>query len=69
MDKYYVDKNAQPTGEHEVHKEGCRCMPLPENRIYLGEFYYCKGAVEEAKKHYFKVDGCYSCCNECHTRC
>ncbi len=68
MDKYYVDKNRQLEGEHEVHKEGCSWMPSDENRIYLGEFYMCRLAVEEAKKHYFMVDGCYACCRECYTR-
>lgn len=68
MAKYYVNQNAQPTGEHEVHKEGCSYMPEPQNKKYLGEFSNCKDAVKEAKKHYSNVDGCYYCVNECHTR-
>lgn len=67
MSKYYVNKNVQANGDHEVHKEGCSMMPLSENRIYLGEFYSCTSAVAEAKKHYIKSDGCYYCSNECHT--
>jgi len=68
MPSYYVNKNAQPTGEHEVHKEGCGQMPDPENRLPLGNFQHCSAAVTEAKKHYDNVDGCYYCSNECHTR-
>jgi hypothetical protein len=68
MDKYYVNKNAQTTGEHEVHKEGCEWMPLAENRIYLGEFYSCSSALRKAREYYDNVDGCYYCCKECHTR-
>lgn len=68
MAKYYVNKNAQTTGEHEVHREGCSWMPENSNRIYLGDFYSCKPAVEEAKKYYNNVDGCYYCCIDCHTR-
>lgn len=68
MDYYYVNKNEQPTGEHEVHKDGCRFMPAPENRIYLGYFSDCSDAVKKAKEYYREVDGCYYCCPRCHTR-
>ena len=67
MAKYYVNKNAQSNGDHEVHKLGCTWMPSKENRIYLGEFDCCSDAVKKAKKHYNKCNGCYYCCNGCHT--
>ena len=67
MDKYYVNKNAQSNGDHEVHKAGCTYMPDSQNRLYLGEFSSCHGAVAEAKKYYSKSNGCYYCCNPCHT--
>lgn len=67
MSKYYVNKNSQSNGDHEVHKESCHRLPLPANRKYLGMFSNCKGAVREAKKHYNKVNGCYWCSTECHT--
>ena len=51
MAKYYVNKNAQNNGDHEVHKTGCTFMPEPENRLYLGDFASCHGAVREAKKN------------------
>lgn len=66
--KYYVNTNAQSTGEHEVHKSTCSWLPDAENRIYLGEFSDGKEAVKAAKKYYSKVDGCYYCCPEAHTR-
>lgn len=62
-EKYYV----HTTGDHEVHKSDCGHKPEPENRLYLGEFYSCEDAVKEAKKTYDKVNGCYWCCNSCHT--
>lgn len=68
MAAYYVNKNAQSSGEHEVHTTGCSYLPNVENRKYLGDFSSCKPAVTEAKKHYSNVDGCYYCCNACHTR-
>ena len=69
MDKYYVNKNAQSNGDHEVHKTGCTYMPNIDNRIYLGEFTSCHGAVAKAKKDYYPTaDGCAYCCPQCHTR-
>ncbi len=67
MAKYYVNKNAQQNGDHEVHKLGCSFMPNVENRKYLGEFSNCKGAVKEAKKYYSKSNGCYYCSRDCHS--
>jgi hypothetical protein len=67
MKKYYVNKNAQANGDHEVHTTGCSFLPLERNRIYLGEFSNCHLAVQDARKRYSQVNGCYYCCNECHT--
>lgn len=68
MATYYVNDNAQNTGEHEVHKEGCSYMPIQSNLKYLGDYSNCRDAVRKAKEYYASVDGCYYCCNECHTR-
>ncbi|MBN4047346.1 hypothetical protein JYU05_02275 [bacterium AH-315-P13] len=67
MANYYVNKNAQSNGDHEVHKHGCSFMPEVENRIYLGDYDNCEDAVEKAKETYSKSNGCYYCSNECHT--
>ena len=67
MASYYVNKNAQANGDHEVHKSGCSYLPKIENRIYLGQFSNCKDSVKEAKKHYSKSNGCYFCSRDCHT--
>ena len=66
MSKYFVNRNAQSNGDHEVHKAGCNYMPLPGNYIDLGYHSNCKDAVREARKYFTQVDGCYYCCNECH---
>jgi hypothetical protein len=68
MPLYYVNKNSQSTGEHEVHKSDCSYIPDSENRLSLGYCTDCKEAIKEAKKHYDNVDGCYYCCNECHKK-
>lgn len=65
---YYVNKNAQSTGEHEVHTENCSYLPDMSNRQYLGYFDNCKDAMQAAKKYYNNVDGCYYCSKLCHTR-
>ncbi len=66
MAAYYVDTAAQPSGEHEVHKQGCESMP--GSRTYLGDFASCAAAIEAAKMRYRKVDGCATCSPDCHKR-
>lgn len=68
MASYYVNKNAQSNGDHEVHVSGCSFIPSIENRTYLGEFNNCAEAVKKAKEIYKEVNGCYYCCNSCHTK-
>jgi len=65
MAAYYVNKNAQANGDHEVHVNGCSRMPT--DRLSLGDFESCHGAVAEAKKTYPQSNGCYYCCKACHT--
>lgn len=65
--KYYVNKNAQDNGDHEVHTKDCTFLPNSENRKELGEFSNCSDAVKEAKKSYPKSNGCKTCSNACHT--
>lgn len=67
MYRYYVNMHAQDNGDHEVHQEGCSWMPHIENRLYLGMFTTCFGAVSEAKKHYKQSNGCAYCCPTCNT--
>jgi len=67
MAKYYVNKNAQPNGDHEVHRSDCWFLPKEENRIYLGDFWSCEAAVIKAKQYYSQVNGCKHCSPDCHT--
>jgi hypothetical protein len=69
MPRYYVNMNAQPTGEHEVHVWGCTVGPNAYNQRELGTFLSCTSAVEEAKRlGYRTADGCKVCSEPCHTR-
>jgi hypothetical protein len=66
MSRYYVNKNAQSNGDHEVHKYECTRLPIEANRLYLGVYDSCAPAVKEAKKTYSTADGCYYCSSDCH---
>ena len=68
MAHYYVNTNAQPTGEHEVHRDGCSNPPQPQHRRSLGEHANCQSAVRAAGQIYSNVDGCKFCSPACHTR-
>jgi len=65
--RFYVNKNAQANGDHEVHRATCSRLPEAENRQYLGDYATSQEAVREAKKYYGRSNGCYYCCPETHT--
>lgn len=64
--RYYVNKNAQDNGDHEVHRADCSWLPAAENRLYLGEFTSSYEALRAAKRIYDAADGCAYCCPEIH---
>ncbi len=68
MYSYYVNKNAQSNGDHEVHREGCNYLPEQDNREYLGDFSSCHEAVKEALRRNYDANGCIHCSNACHTQ-
>lgn len=67
MSIYYINKQAQSNGDHEVHKDDCTYLPSLANRKYLGDHLNCKSAVTEAKKTYTQSNGCKTCCPDCHS--
>lgn len=69
MPNYIVNRNAQPNGDHEVHRTDiCTQLPEPRNQDPLGSHTGCRTAVAAAKaKGYRTANGCYYCSNECHT--
>ena len=68
MGNYYVNKNAQANGDHEVHRDGCSFMPAQSSCLSLGFFRNCQDAVRAAGNHYSQVNGCYYCSTACHTQ-
>lgn len=68
MPTYIVNKNAQPNGDHEVHRtDTCTRLPEPANRVPLGNHATCLTAVTAAKQIYPRSNGCYWCSPECNT--
>jgi hypothetical protein len=61
---YYVNRNAQPNGDHEVHRSDCPFVPF--NRQELGYHLHCPSAVVAAKRHFAQSNGCYWCSKPCH---
>ena len=68
MARYYVNRNKQNNGDHEVHESGCYWFSKLKNKEYLGDFSNCRDAVKKAKEDYDQVNGCYYCSRECHTQ-
>jgi ferredoxin len=67
MDLYFVNKQVQPNGDHEVHKQTCAYLPSAANQQSLGWHSSCREAVRAAKAFYSQCNGCYWCSRECHT--
>jgi hypothetical protein len=71
MAYFYINRNAQDDGYHEVHNGDMNCShpPLPENRIGLGYYNTCSEALSAARTANpgLLIDGCYYC-TQCHTR-
>lgn len=65
MPNYVVNNNPQSNGDHEVHKTDCTYFP--NNYKDLGWHSTCATAVAEAKKTYWKSNGCKYCSPTCHT--
>jgi hypothetical protein len=71
MQSFIKNRNVQLNGDYEVHNTttGCKFMPLLENQIPLGNHLTCLGAVAAARVSWTneRINGCYYCCNPCHT--
>ncbi len=65
MGIFFVNKKASSNGDHEVHTSECSYMPEEQNQQLLGDFSNCADAVQEARKFYDQVNGCYVCSKEC----
>jgi hypothetical protein len=67
MADFYVNNNAQPNGDHEVHEAGCSWLAMVNSKKHLGNFSNCRDAVVVAKRTYSTANGCVYCAKACHT--
>lgn len=69
MDDFYLNKNEQPNGDHEVHRSNCYWLPSLINREYLGRFTSSFTAILQARATHvtWRINGCAHCCPESHT--
>ena len=49
MQRYYVNKNKDQNGNHEVHTTGCPHPPAEHNRVPLGLHASCGPATAAAR--------------------
>ena len=68
MIHFYLNKNEQGNGDHEVHRGTCSRLPDINNREYLGFFNTSSEAIAQARAMhpFWRIDGCYYCCPENH---
>ena len=70
-----MNSNKQSNGDYEVHTDSCEHGAKPDNQLHLGSFDSCAPAVSQAITLYQdqvtkldgNINGCYYCCNPCHT--
>ncbi|MBQ9014247.1 MAG: hypothetical protein IJ094_11985 [Bacilli bacterium] len=73
MARYFINKNAQSNGDHEIHKSSCihyYLFKTGNNFEELGVFLSDAEAIVYAKNKYpyWIIDGCYHCCPSIHNR-
>ncbi len=64
--KYYVNHEAKDGGVHVVHAVHCQFLPNADKRKALGDYAKCETAMKYARDEYDKVNGCSTCCSDCH---
>jgi hypothetical protein len=66
---YYVNRVAQPNGDHELHVDDCFLRTSERNRVQLGEFTSPADAAAAAREAGFAtIDGCRFCLPTLHRR-
>ncbi len=73
MNNYYLNKNAQSNGDHEIHKESCYYYYMYKggyNFELLGAFSTEFEAIRYARRKYpyLRIDGCAYCCPSIHQK-
>ena len=66
MPLYYVSQEPDEQGAYVIHRSTCGYAPSEDKRTFLGSYGDCHDAVEEAKKIYSEIEGCFYCCYAFH---
>ena len=67
MYSYFISKEKNGAGKHELHASVCYKLPDPGKRIYIGEFEDCVQAMRLAESMIRSMDGCPLCSPRCHS--
>ncbi len=61
MAEFYIETNAQPNGDHIVHKASCSLLPAKDAIHYLGSIASATSAIKRAAESFKQVNGCPQC--------
>ncbi|WNM19133.1 hypothetical protein [Flavobacterium capsici] len=61
MKLYYVNRNPNQIGNHELHLATCNHLPNIFNRVCLGDYKTPHEALHDAKKIYPSATVCNTC--------
>ena len=61
MDEFYVEKQADETGAHRVHRETCKELPAKDEIQLLGVRSNPQAPLNEAANWYGKSTHCPTC--------
>ncbi len=64
LNRYFINKYAQPNGLHKVHKDGCDLLSDEKTFIDLGIHMHGRSAMVKAKFFYQQANSCKCCANE-----
>ena len=66
MANYYVNTQAEESGDHKLHTSGCPYLPDTTHRLELGDHNSDHSALRAARRHFENVGGCLSCSPDLH---
>lgn len=64
MSEFYLEKNANESGEQLVHFSNCSALPGKEEIRYLGSIATFESARSKATNFAYKVGACTTCASQ-----
>lgn len=67
MTTYYYNTNPDKKGNHTIHTDDCKYLPIPKNRKMIGRHKDGNEALRVVcyRTYENNFTGCYYCCPEC----